>query len=157
MGLYEKLKPAANKYWLIAAAGVMWSGVGVLLCHMAYTWLSPVIIKQAILLALIGALSALIIYRFGFSKFAIKNIQRIRDLVGEKICIFAFQEWKSYPLVIVMIALGITLRKYSPIPKPYLAVLYLGIGGGLILSSLHYYWELWRYINMLITETGMQG
>jgi hypothetical protein len=156
MDLYEKLKPAASKNWLVAAAGAMWSGVGLMLSHMAYEWLSPVIIKQAILLALIGVLSAMIIYRFGFSKFAKKNIHRIRGLVGDKICIFAFQEWKSYPLVVVMIALGITLRKYSPIPKPYLAVLYLGIGGGLFLSSLYYYLDLWKHKNVLKTEMRVQ-
>jgi hypothetical protein len=44
MGLYEKLKSAASKYWLVPAAGAMWSGVGLMLCHMAYEWLLPVII-----------------------------------------------------------------------------------------------------------------
>ncbi|MBU0510786.1 MAG: hypothetical protein KJ638_03670 [Chloroflexi bacterium] len=37
-----------------------------------------------------------------------------------------------------MIAMGITLR-HSPIPKHLPAVLYIGIGGGLFLSSLFYY------------------
>jgi hypothetical protein len=36
-----------------------------------------------------------------------------------------------------MIGIGVTLR-HSPIPKPYLAALYLGIGGALILSSARY-------------------
>jgi hypothetical protein len=58
---------------------------------------------------------------------------------GEKPCLFAFQAWHSYPLVIVMIGLGITLRKFTPIPKPLLGILYIGIGGGLGLASLHYY------------------
>jgi ABC-type nitrate/sulfonate/bicarbonate transport system permease component len=143
MDLFEKLKPAVNKYWLLAVAGAMWSGVGYMLCHMAYEWLSHVIMWQAFILALAGLLLALTIYRFGFSKLAKKNIQRISDLIGDKICVFAFQGWKSYPLVLIMIALGITLRVYSPIPKPYLAILYIGIGGGLFFSSLHYYWALW--------------
>jgi hypothetical protein len=45
-----------------------------------------------------------------------------------------------------MIALGLYLRVYSPIPKPLLAVLYLGIGGGLFFASLHYFVNV---INML--------
>ena len=53
-----------------------------------------------------------------------------------------FSEWKSYPLVLVMIALGIYLRAYSPIPKSLLAVLYLGIGGGLSSSSLRYFIQM---------------
>lgn len=43
-----------------------------------------------------------------------------------------------------MVFLGMYLRLYSPIAKPLLAVLYLGIGGGLSSSSLHYFRQvLW--------------
>jgi hypothetical protein len=59
-------------------------------------------------------------------------------------CLFAFQQWYSYPLVLCMIALGITLRKYTPIPKPLLGILYSGIGGGLGLASLYYYQAILR-------------
>ena len=45
--------------------------------------------------------------------------------------------WKSYLLLGVMMALGIGLR-HSPLPKPYLAVLYIGIGLALVLSSVRY-------------------
>ena len=65
-------------------------------------------------------------------------------MTEEKPCLFAFQEWHSYPLVIFMIALGITLRKFTPIPKPLLGILYIGIGGGLGLSSFHYYWQIFQ-------------
>lgn len=50
--------------------------------------------------------------------------------------------------MIVMISLGIFLRLYSPIPKPLLAVMYIGIGGSLFLASLHYYKHIW------VTERG---
>jgi hypothetical protein len=46
-----------------------------------------------------------------------------------------------------MISLGIFLRKYSPIPKPLLAILYIGIGGGLFFSSYWYFhtlYDLWK-------------
>jgi len=89
-----------------------------------------------------GVLLASAIFYFGFSKLAKKNIQRITDMAGDKICLFAFQEWTSYPLVVVMIGMGISLRNFLPIPKPYLAIAYIGIGGGLFLSSLYYYLHL---------------
>ena len=113
-----------------------------MLCKLAYGWLLPVAFPQVLWMTIAGILLASAIYYFGFSKLAKKNIQRINDMVGDKICIFAFQEWKSYPLVVIMIGLGISLRNYLPIPKPYLAILYIGIGGGLSLSSLHFYWPL---------------
>ena len=83
-----------------------------------------------------------------FRCFVDQNIIRINGLTGEKICIFAFQRWTSYPLVLLMISLGVILRLYSPIPKPYLAILYLGIGSGLFLASLRYY----RYSTIVISE-----
>jgi hypothetical protein len=140
----ELLKPAASKPWLIAAAGIMWSGVGLMLCSLAYGWLRPVSFPRVIWMSLAGISLASAIHHFGFSKLAKKNIRRITDIAGDKICIFAFQEWTSYPLVVVMIGLGISLRKFLPIPKPYLASLYIGIGGGLFLSSLYYYKVLLR-------------
>ncbi|MGB2895414.1 MAG: hypothetical protein WBB65_04525 [Anaerolineales bacterium] len=144
MSRLERLKPAASKPWLIASAGIMWSGVGLMLCNLAYGWLRSVSFPRVIWMSLAGITLASAIHHFGFSKLAMKNIRRITDMAGDKICIFAFQEWTSYPLVVVMIGLGISLRNYLPVPKPYLAIFYIGIGGGLFLSSLYYYRHLLR-------------
>jgi hypothetical protein len=134
-----KLYPAVKKIWLQLLAGVMWSGVGIMLISLAARWLGLVALYQTILLILAGMALAVGIYYFGFSKFALKNVRRIEAYPNERVCLFAFQKWTSYPLVIFMISLGIYLRVYSPIPKPTLAILYIGIGGSLFLASLHYY------------------
>jgi hypothetical protein len=139
-----KLYPAVDKIWLHLLAGVMWSGVGVMLIAIASRWLGLVLPYQAILLILAGMALAAAIYFFGFSKFALKNVERIRNYQKERVCLFAFQRWTSYPLVLFMVSLGIYLRVYSPIPKPYLAILYFGIGGSLFLASLHYYAQVLR-------------
>ncbi|MBL7161494.1 MAG: hypothetical protein ISS57_02735 [Anaerolineales bacterium] len=139
MNFRQKIKPGIDKKWLHLTAGLMWSGVGIFLCSLAYGWLVPVDIIPTLLLALSGVLLAIVIYKFGFSKLAKENIHRIIDLPAEKPCIFAFQNWTSYPLVAVMISLGIFLRTSSLIPKLYLAAMYLGIGGSLFLASFHYY------------------
>ncbi|HEY46461.1 MAG TPA: hypothetical protein G4O14_06725 [Anaerolineae bacterium] len=133
----ERWKPALPRAWLYLFSGLMWSGVGLMLCALAYGWLIQVGDLNALLLALAGVLLGTAIYRFGFLGLAIKNIHRIQHL-PEKACFFAFQEWKSYPLIAVMVMLGIMLR-HSPFPKPYLAVLYIDIGLGLFLASLQYY------------------
>ena len=112
----------------------------------AARWFSLVHSWTLILLVLAGLLLAAAIYLFGFSKLASSNIQRILQIQKERVCLFAFQKWSSYPLVLVMIALGIYLRVYSPIPKPYLAILYLGIGGSLFASSILYYQEVFYLI-----------
>jgi uncharacterized membrane protein len=130
-------RPAVGKRWLFLAAEAVWLGVGIMLIEFASGWLQVSASPIAYLIA--GIALATCIYFFGFSKLARKNIRRIQSINLKRICLFAFQEWRSYPLVLVMIFLGIYLRMYSPIPKPLLAVLYIGIGGGLLSSSLHYF------------------
>jgi hypothetical protein len=138
----EKFKPAVSKYWLMALAGLMWSLVGIMLCRMAYIWLRAVPGRWALPLGSLGLILALTVHRFGFSKIALKNIARL-CVLPDKTCIFAFQAWKSYLIIIFMIILGITLR-HSPLPRYFLAVIYTTIGGALFFSSFHFYWRIWR-------------
>lgn len=134
-----------NKIWLQIMAGIMWSAVGILLGSYALSWLKLAEIWFRVVLLSFGLILAAAIYFWGFSKIAMKNIHRIDAYVKEKVCLFAFQKWSSYPLVLVMISMGIYLRKYSPFPKQFLAVVYLGLGGGLFLSSLHYYKLIYKW------------
>jgi hypothetical protein len=147
-----KFKPAVRKVWLHISAGLVWFGVGLMLIGFASRWLKPVNSSAMLLLVTAGLLLAIGINFFGFSKLAKKNIKRISGLEGEKVCLFAFQGWTSYPLVLLMIFLGIYLRTYSPFPKPLLAILYLGIGGGLLSASLHYLAHIARTFRTKISE-----
>jgi hypothetical protein len=135
--MLSRLKPAMPRSALILFSGLMWSLVGLMLCRLAIGWylLEGILDQLGFLLA--GTLLAFAIHLYGFSKIARKNIARIGKL-NEKPCIFAFMAWWNYPLVLFMIGLGLTLR-HSPFPKIYLGVLYIGIGGALLLSSLLYY------------------
>lgn len=147
-----KFKPGVQKNWLHLSAGLVWFGAGMMLISFSARWLVLVDPSTMILLVLIGLLLATGIYFLGFSKLARKNINRIRGLRGEKICLFAFQGWTSYPLVAFMISLGIYLRVYSTFPKSILAILYLGIGGGLFFASLHYFAHIARALHPKISE-----
>ena len=122
----------------------MWSGMGIMLVAFASNWLGIVYSWTVLLLILAGLLLAAGIYFLGFSKLASRNVQRIVNIPKERVCLFAFQKWTSYPLVLVMIAMGIYLRLYSPIPKPYLAILYIGLGASLFVSSFQYYFQVFR-------------
>jgi hypothetical protein len=135
------LKPALPRSYLLLLSGVMWSLVGLMLCRLALKWYLALNIADQWGFVLVGVLLALPIHLFGFSIIAISNLKRIR-LLPEKPCFFAFMSWWNYPLVAFMISLGLALR-HSPIPKSYLGILYIGIGGGLFLSSLRYYFALY--------------
>ena len=141
-----KLKPGLPKIWLQMLAGLMWTGVGLFLISLAWGWIFAPDVSSRWIYWITGFLLASLIYYFGFSKLAKKNSKRIEGIPVEKPCIFAFQEWHSYPLVLFMIALGLTLRKFTPIPKPLLGILYIGIGGGLGSASFQYYKSIWKSI-----------
>ena len=137
MDTLSHLKPALPRSVLLFISGLMWSLVGLTLCRLALKWYLSAGMQDQLALLLAGILLALAIHQFGFSIIARRNILRIQNL-DEKPCMFAFMAWWNYPLVLFMIGLGLALR-HSPIPRIYLGVLYIGIGGGLLLSSLNYY------------------
>lgn len=133
---YNKFKPAVHKKYLMITSGLMWSGVGIFLISLANKWLHN--INGIMIYYLLGFLFALIIHRFGFIKIARQNVNRILNMKKTKVCFFAFQQWKSYGIIVIMMSLGMYMRN-SFIPKNYLAVLYFSIGGALFLSSIKYY------------------
>jgi hypothetical protein len=115
--------------------GLMWSAVGLMLCQRAYNWLVAVHLGWTISLGLLGILAALLAYRFGFAGIARKNVGRLCSF-SEGACVFAFQSWQGYLMVIFMISLGLFLR-HSAFPKHFLAVIYVTIGGALFVASFH--------------------
>lgn len=138
----KKFDPAVDKRILIALSGAAWIIVGVILLKLAFGWLSPFDLKSSFLPGITGVTLALLIHHFGFLKLVDRNIERIMQM-KDKVCIFAFQAWKSYLIIAVMVGMGMTLRQ-SSLPKPYLAVIYIGFGGSMLLSSI-------RYIRTFIT------
>jgi hypothetical protein len=133
----SKLKPSVSKKWLIATAGIMWTAVGIMLCIRAWAWFSLSKSGISFPLEISGIILAIVVYYFGFSRIAGKNLVRLCQF-PDKVCFFAFQAWKSYLLIIFMISLGIMLR-YSSLPRQYLAEIYLIIGGALFLGGFIYY------------------
>lgn len=141
----EKYKPAVTKNVLLLIAGLVWEGVGVMLLFLAVSWLHKASDINTYPYAIGGILLALLVHHFGFLKIVDKNLDRILQMDLKKKCFFSFVPSRSYLIIIVMIAMGITLR-HSMIPKYYLAILYIGIGLALILSSV-------RYIRIFFRET----
>ncbi|MEW6714067.1 MAG: hypothetical protein AB1306_03100 [Nitrospirota bacterium] len=132
----KRFEPVVERKTLIFLSGFVWSVVGVMLCRLAAGWLKAIEGDMGPFLVS-GVLLAILIHHFGFLKLVYKNTERISSLEN-KTSVFAFQERKSYIIILIMICLGIILR-HSPIPRQWLAVIYLGFGGAMILSSIKYY------------------
>ena len=142
MNFIRMHNPKVPKRWLLLLAGLLWTGVGILLSALAVTWLVKAISIASFLLGLSGIGISIIANRFQFTRLAVKNINRILSL-NDKAYIFSFQAWTGYLIIAVMMSTGILLRS-SPIPKPYLAVVYFAIGGALLQASLNYYRYFFR-------------
>ena len=140
----RRFTPSVDKRVLVLLAGLMWCGVGVMLVRFAVTWLSPLGMSGAGIYYAAGFLAAMPIHHFGFLKIADKNLNRLLPLT-EKRCLFSFMTWRSYIIVLVMVSMGIMLR-HSALPKPYLSILYSGIGLALFLSGIRYL----RFFTMLL-------
>ena len=96
MGLLARLDPAVEKHWLLLLAGALWTAFGVMLGAFAVGWLEAVEPGVATPLAVAGLVAALLIYRFGFSRLAVRNIVRIASAVPDRVCV----ELKSLKLYI---------------------------------------------------------
>jgi len=130
--------PAVSKKWLILISGILWSGTGILLIWIASKWFTLFDSRQMIFALTAGPVLGLVIAWFGFKNLAHKNADRISSY-PEKVCIFAFQRWQMYFLIVFMMSLGIFMRNTALIPKFLLAPVYIGIGSALFLASFVYY------------------
>ncbi len=113
-----------------------------MLVSFAFVWLSARGGKGAYILGGGGLILSWFIHRFGLMRIVDRNLGRILPIEGKR-CLFSFQPWKSYIIILVMIAMGVTLR-HSSFPKPYLAVVYMAMGAALLLSSRHYWQHFFR-------------
>jgi hypothetical protein len=140
----DKFKPAVSNKYLLLLAGIVWDCVGLMLLCFAYSWLSTSQSFDSYLYSTAGILLALVIHHFGFLRIVDKNLERILQMDGKR-CLFSFIPWKSYLIIMIMVIMGILLR-HSQLPKKDLAILYIGIGLALILSSV-------RYLRIFFKET----
>jgi hypothetical protein len=121
-------------------SGVVWSAVGLGLMIAACSWASESSWPGNLIWLTSGLILGTVLHVYGFSRIAERNIQRIEGR-RDRNCLFAFQPWRSYLLILIMMALGYGLR-HSQLPGTLLVAIYAAIGNGLALSSSIYYEKL---------------
>jgi hypothetical protein len=136
MTIGRNWKPGVPRRWLYLLSGLIWCGVGLMLMRWTWFWSMAAGWWQVWPYDAAGLILGVATATF-FAWMAGRNRDRITALPTNP-CLFAFQSWWSYPLVIVMISLGLVL-KASPLPRTWLASIYLAIGGGLFLAGTRYF------------------
>jgi len=148
----ENWKPGVPKSILPLLAAITWIGTAIVLNLISSAWLKKANAHEVFSAVAVGLLGALVIHHLGFLRIVDKNLGRILAMAEERRCAFSFMPWRSYLLIPLMIILGVILR-HSPVPRLYLAVLYIAIGTALFLSSLRYL----RYALRAMGKTGGSG
>ncbi len=142
------IPPIVPRKWLFAVSGILWSGVGLVMCLRAYFWSAAFSPARFLTFESVGLCMALGGFRYGFAKITRRNIERIIGL-PEQSSIFAFTAVQGYFMIIVMISTGIVLRS-SPIPKDYLSVPYNAMGGSLLIGGFN-------FLQVFNRTTGKKG
>jgi len=143
MGRWERYRPAVTRDVMLFLAGFAWVFAGAILLLRAYSWLSEPSVAGGFLFAGAGVLLAFPVHRFGFTRIVDRNVERTLAMEGRN-CVFAFIPWRSYLIIAIMVPMGMMMRRL-PVPKQYLATMYIGIGLALVLSSV-------RYLRVFIEE-----
>lgn len=148
----DRLWPQLERRWLFVVSAVMWAIAGSILLAWTTVWLLQVAALEEIALVHLGAIGALVAGRFIFLGVVRSSARRITDGPPTR-WLLDFQSGRSYLVMAFMIALGVALR-LSPIPRPVLAVVYEGIGGGLLLGSFMY---VRRYLAQVRADRAGEG
>ncbi len=132
------LKPGVSQSSHLFLAGLLWTVVGFGLIIRGVIWLEHSgqwwIIAVGLLL---GSCKSL----FVLDKTAQKGVRRILEF-SDVTCVGAVYSIKTWLLVGCMMAAGYLLR-HSSLPLPLLALSYITVGWGLLMSSRHA-WIAWK-------------
>ena len=133
----DKLKPGVSRSMHLFAAPLLWTAVGIMLMERGLGWMGLHVTLRLLLIALLaGTAKSLTV----LDKAAKKVLSRIMGF-SDNTCIGAVYPWKTWLLVLMMMACGIALRIFFK-PSPLLGAVYFAIGWALLLSSRHG-WAQW--------------
>lgn len=136
-GNLKRYKPGVEKRVHLLLAAFLWTMVGILLLFRGGGWLIEAGELWMILPALLfGSVKSLLI----LDKAAEKGIQRILQF-DDNTCLGAVYSFKTWLLVLAMMATGFLLRQ-SSLPRTLLGFFYAAIGWALFLSSRKA-WRAW--------------
>ena len=137
----SRLKPGVNRSVHLFAAPFLWSAIGTMLIVRGAGWIGSgknlLFIAPALLL---GTLKSVYVLD-RTARRGVERIVRLRDGT----CLGAVYSWKTWMLVLLMMASGFLLRFFFE-PGGIIGTLYVAIGWALILSSRHGWagWLKWQ-------------
>ena len=127
------------------AAAIFYFIGGFQLLLFSFLWLHLLTEKQIIIGLVLGLFIGVGKYFGLFHRLNKKNIERLKNN-GERQKLLTVFKAKTYLIIILMVALGISLRVILDVDRKYLLPVYFAIGLALMMSSIFYlvYFFKWR-------------
>lgn len=114
----------AGLVWIVAGANIFYIGIR--------TWLRE---DLGWYCKLSGAIVVFaVFFNFVFRRLFGKHIRRISGK-GNSNCPFAFFDAKGWMVMVLMIAVGVTVRRFGLMPGWFIAMFYTGLASALILTG----------------------
>lgn len=133
----SRIKPGVSPKTHLFLASTLWTAIGLLLIYRGLVYLAP---HNLLPLTLIGIILGSLKSYLVLNKAAAKGVERIKRF-GDNTCIGAVYSWRTWLLVLAMMALGLILR-LSPVPPAIIGTVCVAIGWALLFSS-RYPWQQW--------------
>ena len=131
--------PKVNKKILIFTAGFIWAVGGFMLLRKGILLSDKISSSIFLILLVLGIAIGLTKMYFVFRKVIARNVVRINAYKKGKVCFFAFQKWKFYVLISLMVGLGIFMSKTNYVSHEVIFVVDIAVGTGLFSASIFYF------------------
>ncbi len=155
MQLLQILKPVTSRRNLLFIAALVWTFAGVMLITKGIVMMG---IQTDFLLVrtMASLIGGAVFYTILFSKISNKHIARIIFLKNDRPCIFSFFNFRSYLMMLLMISMGVFLRKSGFVSPFYLSILYVTMGIPLFASAFRFYYSgiYYRLVSVKMNKKG---
>ena len=132
-----KFIPLVSHRVLLFIATAAWAIAGIML--MIRGWSGVTGTEVEFLVKIVGSyLGGMAFYLVIFKKISNKNVSRIFNNSEPKLPFYAFFNTKGFIMMVVMISLGVSVRKAELVPFEYLALFYIVMGTPLFLSAFKF-------------------
>ncbi len=151
MKYLDKIVPRVPKILLFLFAAILWGFAGFKILSigipdMVHGWAYPIAN-----LAVAGFIFA-VFFKFVFFKLFTKHCNRIINYEQQKICMFAFFDWKGYAIMAFMISFGIILRNMHLFNPTHLGTFYTGLGVAIFGASFCFMLSFMKRAKKLIVQ-----
>jgi hypothetical protein len=136
--LSSRLTPAVSHRLHLLLAAATWTTVGLALLIVGACWSMQFESGLRLILIAVAVAAGLAKAVFALRHAAPRVIRRIRTR-GDHRCIGGFFSWRTWILVVIMMAAGAALR-HSPLSHGPIGLVYVAIGTALLAAS----WLPWR-------------